>query len=96
MLKQTEVVAIRPMANQTQNDMIFHKVCDLLAPYNRADVIMLRETAIGSDIEVDSVTIFDFIMEVEDTYDITFPLEIVGDLETIGDLVDTIRTLKAA
>ncbi|MEM7661358.1 MAG: acyl carrier protein [Pseudomonadota bacterium] len=78
------------------DDLIFQKVCGLLAPYNRNELALTRSTIIMSDLEIDSVSVFDLIMEVEDTYDITFPMETVSSMRSIGDLVDTIRALKAA
>ena len=78
------------------NDLIFQKVCGLLAPYNRNDLSLTRSTVIMSDLEIDSVSVFDLIMEVEDAYDITFPMETVSSMKSIGDLVDTIRALKSA
>lgn len=76
------------------DDLIFQKVCSLLAPYNRNEIALTRSTNIVSDLEVDSVAVFDLIMEVEDAYDITFPMETVSDMKSVGDLVDTIRALK--
>jgi acyl carrier protein len=49
---------------------------------------------IVSDLEVDSVAVFDLIMEVEDSYDITFPMETVSEMKSVGDLVGTIQTLR--
>lgn len=75
---------------------ILDTVCGLLAPYNRNNISITRETAIMADLEVDSVAVFDLIMEVEDGYDITFPMETVSEMRTVGDLVDTIRVFKNA
>lgn len=77
-------------------DLILKNVEKLLAPYNRNGIPILRETKIMADLEVDSVAVFDLIMEVEDGYDITFPMETVSEIQSIGDLVDTIRSLKKA
>ncbi len=76
------------------DDPIFQKVCALLGPYNRNNVAITRQTVIVSDLEVDSVAVFDLIMEVEDSYDITFPMETVSEMKSVGDLVGTIQTLR--
>ncbi len=76
-------------------DLIFQKTCALLAPYNRGDVQLTRSTGLISDLEVDSVAVFDLIMEMEDAYDISFPMENISEIKSIGDIVDTIRSLKA-
>ncbi len=79
-----------------EDDLIFQKTCSLLAPYNRRGMKLTRSTGILSDLEVDSVAVFDLIMEIEDSYDISFPMEIIGDMKSIGDIVDTIRSMKKA
>ena len=84
------------LVSSDTDDLIFQKVCALLAPFNRNDIALTRNTVIVSDLEIDSVAVFDLIMEVEDAYDITFPMETVSEMKTIGDLVDTVRALKAA
>lgn len=76
-------------------DVVFQRVCDFLAPFNRSGVVLTRDTEISKDMEVDSVAVFDLIMEVEDEYEVAFPMETISDMKTIGDLVKTIETLKA-
>ncbi|MEL7480465.1 MAG: acyl carrier protein [Pseudomonadota bacterium] len=96
-MKQTQLNGqSASLVSSGSDDLIFQKVCALLAPFNQNDIPLTRDTAIVSDLEVDSVAVFDLIMEVEDAYDITFPMETVSDIKTVGDLVDTIRTLKAS
>ena len=55
---------------------------------------MRTDTDIISDLEVDSVAIFDLVMEVEDAYEIAFPMETISEMKTIGDLVSTINEMK--
>lgn len=88
--------SVEPLIAGATDDLIQQKVCALLAPYNHKGTPILRQTSIMSDLEVDSVAVFDLIMEVEDAYEITFPMETVSETNTVGDLVDTIRALKKA
>lgn len=78
----------------SDQDPVFQRVCQLLAPFNRHGINLQRDTDIVADVEVDSVAIFDVVMEVEDSYDVTFPMETISDIKTIGDLVDTIHSVK--
>jgi acyl carrier protein len=48
-----------------------------------------------SDLEVDSVAVFDLIMELEDHYDISIPMEMVSDIKTVGELVLAVKGLTA-
>lgn len=86
----------RPQLATQTDDAIFEKVCALLAPYNQTSKDIERGTAIMADLEIDSVAVFDLIMEVEDEYDVTFPMETVSEMRTVGELVATIREMKTA
>ncbi|MEO9969108.1 MAG: acyl carrier protein [Hyphomonadaceae bacterium] len=95
-MKQSEVSSNVNQIVDDSDDPVFQKVCALLGPYNRNNVSISPQTVIVSDLEVDSVAVFDLIMEVEDSYDITFPMETVSEMKSVGDLVGTIRTLRKA
>lgn len=75
---------------------VLDTVCSLLAPFNRHLVELTRDTKIAEEMDVDSVAIFDVIMDVEDSYEITFPMEAIADIKTIGDLTDMISNLHSA
>ena len=90
---QIELASGESVSSNTQ-DLILQKVTSLLGPFNREGITISRGTEIITDLEVDSVAVFDLIMEVEDGYDITFPMETVSEIKSVGDLVDTIRSLK--
>lgn len=51
-------------------------------------------TNIINDLGLDSVAVMDFVMEIEDRLDISVPLDRIAEVETIGDLVSTVRSLK--
>ena len=53
------------------------------------------QTNIINDLGLDSVAVMDFVMEIEDRLDISVPLDRMAEIETLGDLVFTVRDLKA-
>jgi len=59
----------RPVADHSvvpaAEDLILQNVSTLLAPFNRNKITIKRETEIITDLEIDSVAVFDLIMEVE-------------------------------
>lgn len=79
----------------SDQDQVFQQICTFLAPFNRSGIELTRTTEISKDMEVDSVAVFDLIMEVEDEYEIAFPMELISEMKTIGDLMKTIQSLKA-
>ncbi len=49
-------------------------------------------------LEIDSVAVMDFVMEVEDHFDIDIPLNVLSETRSIEDLVKVVaeRTMRAA
>lgn len=72
---------------------IFDKICELLKPYNPENRPIKMTSGIVSDLEVDSVAVFDLVGDLEDHYDISIPMEMVSDIKTVGELVNTITEL---
>jgi acyl carrier protein len=46
------------------------------------------------DTGLDSVSVMDFVMEIEDDFDITIPLDRIAEMRTVGDLADAVRSLS--
>lgn len=80
------------MSKPTRDD-IFEKIKDLLAPYNKEKREISLQSGIVSDLEVDSVAVFDLVMELEDHYDISISMEMVSDIKTVGELVNCVNSL---
>ena len=53
------------------------------------------ETNIARDLGLDSLAVMNFIMALEDEYDISIPLDRVAQVETVGDLVTAIEELRS-
>lgn len=79
----------------SDQDPVFISVCKLLQPFNQMNIPLRTDTVIMGDLEIDSVAIFDLIMEVEDAYEVTFPMEEISEIKMIGDLVKTIHAARA-
>lgn len=67
------------------------QICKLLTPFNSAGKILNVDTDIASDLNIDSVAVMDFVMEVEDHFDIEIPLNVVSETRTIGDLAAVVE-----
>jgi acyl carrier protein len=70
----------------TSNDEIFEALCGLLEPFNTLKVDLKPTTDISADLNIDSVTVMDFVMEIEDKYDIDIPLNLLSETRTLQDL----------
>ncbi len=72
------------------------QICKLLNPFNTEGKALTAETDISADLNIDSVAVMDFVMEVEDHFDIEIPLNVVSETRSIGDLAAVVeaRTKK--
>lgn len=74
------------------NEEIFAELCKLLEPFNKVKITLARKTDISSDLNIDSVSVMDFIMEIEDKYDIDIPLNMLSDIRTLDELTNVVET----
>ena len=75
----------------TDKDTIIADIMKLLAPFNTAGIAVTPETDISSDLNIDSVTVMDFVMEVEDHFDIEIPLNVLSETRTVADLAKVVE-----
>lgn len=52
-------------------------------------------SGIIADTGLDSVSVMDFVLELEDEFDISIPLDRLSEVRTVGDLTDAVRSLSA-
>ena len=71
-------------------DSIVGELCELLQKYNKEGIDLSAATNLGSDLDIDSVEVMDLIMEIEDKFDIDIPINLVSDIERIGDLAELV------
>lgn len=70
------------------------RLLQLIEPLNRKGVPLSEGTSFATDLEFDSLTVMDLVANMEDEWDINIPLNLLPDLETIGDVADAIVKLK--
>lgn len=75
---------------------IMQEIFRLLAPYQIGGKGITPQTVISTGTTVDSLTIMDVIMELEDRFDVTIPLSVVAEIDTIDQLAETVMRLRAA
>ena len=77
-----------------QNNKIQTRVLDLLCKKVGAARPIDLDSSVVEDTGLDSVSIMDFVMELEDEFDITIPLDQIAEIRTVGDLADAVQTLS--
>ena len=79
----------------TDRDETFDKVARLIAPFNKKGAALADSTTFAGDLEWDSLVVMDFVANVEDEFDILITMNMQAEIETVGQLVDAVETLKA-
>ncbi len=75
----------------SSSNEIFAKLSELLMPFNSNGIELKPDTEISVDLDIDSVSVMDFVMEVEDHYNIDIPLNVLADTHTMSDLVKVVE-----
>ena len=73
------------------SDEIFAKMSELLTPFNKNGIELKPDTEIMAELSIDSVAVMDFVMEIEDHFDIDIPLNVLGDAHTMADMVKVVE-----
>ena len=66
-------------------------IYELLQPFNSNGTTLSPDTDISADLNIDSVTVMDFVMVVEDHFDIEVPLNLLAETRTIADLAKVVE-----
>ena len=70
------------------------QIAALIAPFNKKDVTISDATTFAGDLEFDSLTVMDFVAEIEDAFDIIISMNAQAEIETYGQLVDAVVKLQ--
>lgn len=69
------------------------QIIEVLSSMISSGVPVSNGTRIARDLGLDSVAIMDFVMELEERFDILIPLDQIADVETIHDLTKAIEAI---
>ncbi|MBS1734532.1 MAG: acyl carrier protein [Bacteroidetes bacterium] len=77
-------------------DEIMQLLCDRLSSLTNTNAQISPETNLISQLSIDSIKLLNLIMEVEDTFDISIPINALADVQTVRELVDLVHKIKSA
>lgn len=72
---------------------MFDRLKGLIEPFNKKGVDVTEATTFAGDLEWDSLTVMDFVAEVEDSFDIVISMNLQAEIENVGHLVDAVKKL---
>ena len=71
------------------------KVLELIEPFNKKGTEVRESTRFAQDLEWDSLTVLDFVANIEDEFDVIISMNMQAEIETVGQLVDALQKLKS-
>ncbi|MDY0883136.1 acyl carrier protein [Dongia soli] len=73
---------------------VFGEVAQLMDRFRKGDAPITMDTDIAQDLNMDSLAVMDLMMELEDKFDVSIPLNMVPEIVTVGQLAQTILDSK--
>ena len=80
----------------TERDDTQAKIRGLIDPFNKKGVEISGSTRFAQDLEWDSLTVLDFVANVEDEFDVLITMNQQAEIENVGQLIDAIDKMRAA
>lgn len=74
---------------------VMREIRHQLLPYQVGDRPITGTTVISDGSTIDSLTLMDMIMALEDRFDVSLPINMIAEVRTVDQLAETILTLCA-
>jgi len=77
----------------TSRDEILARVMQQISALNTSDAELTPNSNLIADTSLDSVSVMDLVMELEDEFDIAIPLDWIAEIKTIDQIADAVWKL---
>jgi acyl carrier protein len=77
---------------QSKQD-ILDQLFKLVRPYSEHPLELQQQTRLIDDVGLNSMKVMELVMQVEDHFDISVPLNILPDVHTIGEFAEHLQIL---
>ncbi len=75
--------------------MTLETLYEVIARVKPPEKPLTAETRFVDDLGLDSLTVMELVAEVEDTFDINVPINLLPEIHTVGELAATIDRLRS-
>lgn len=72
---------------------IVAQIYEILGPYNKEGHALNEDTHLVEDLGLDSMQVMQIMLEIEDRYDISVPLNILPEIRSVKDFAAQLQTL---
>lgn len=76
-------------------DEIMRLLCDRLSALTQSELSISPDTNLISQLSIDSIKLLNLIMEIEDTFDVSIPINGLTDVQTVRQLADLVYKIKS-
>ena len=88
------VTASTAQVFSSSRDDVLADIVATLLPFKKSDIEITAATDIARDLNMDSLAVMDLLMELEDKFDVSIPLNMVPEIATVGQLAQTVIDSK--
>ena len=74
---------------------LFEQIVDILGPLANVGSKITADTDLVADLSLDSLKIMEFLLEIEDRFDISVPINVLSDIRTVRDVIFQLQRLLA-
>ena len=83
-------MAMVEASQQSSLQSIFAEIAQMMDRFRKGDAPITMDTDIAQDLNMDSLAVMDLMMELEDKFDVSIPLNMVPEIVTVGQLAQTV------
>ena len=76
-------------------DEIMRLLCDRRSALTNSELLITPDTNLISQLSIDSIKLLNLIMEIEDTFDVSIPINGLTDVQTVRQLADLVYKVKS-
>jgi len=79
--------------SQWNHETVFQEVTEILGRFSKQKRTIEENSQLVNDLGLDSLQVMEVVNDLEDAFDISFPLNNLSEVRTVGDLVREIYNL---
>ncbi len=72
---------------------VLEKIIQILKPMVPEDTEITPETDLATDLSIDSLKSMEILAQIEDTFDVSIPINVLAEVRTVEDLATQIKKL---
>lgn len=77
-----------------ESNPIYERVKAQVEAFNKKGIAVTPDTRFQQDLEWDSLTVLDFVANIEDEFDILISMNMQAEIETVGQLAEAVGELS--